>query len=74
MIEGAMIGLVVGLVLTVWCSPERDAILWHIVPGAVQRSIWRLTGYYISKRIRRSGTTYEWVRDARIPVARRKNY
>lgn len=74
MIEGAAIVLDIGLALTVWCSPERDAILWHVVPGAIHRSIWRLTGYYISRKIRRSGTTYRWVRGARIPIVRRKSY
>ncbi len=41
---------VLGLALTVYCSPRRDALLWWL-PGFMHRLIYLISGYVLAKRV-----------------------
>lgn len=67
-----VVAFVVALVLTVWCSPQRDALLWWLLPGPVHRAIREVLGVELVKSIlerrrrcpgarwQMAGTTYYW--------------
>lgn len=65
MIEFGVGVVLVGVGLAVWCSPQRDAMLWRL-PRAAQRLIAWLTGYELVQqrdwRQYRAGyeAVYEW--------------
>lgn len=67
-----LVGWVAGLALIIICSPQRDAILWWLLPGPVHQVLREVTGIELVKSItearRRSpgaswrvvGATYYW--------------